>query len=261
MSGSGRTVGERPHERRGGLARGGLARAGGRRGRSETEFDEWLESATERADPFMAWLGVVFGLLVGYELAVEVSQPAATALALIGWSIWTLFAVEFAAKLWLAPNRCRFLRRHGLQVAMLLIPTLRVLRFLRLVRLGRALPAARIVSSSYRSVGTARRLFRSRIGYLAGVSVVAAIAFAELAFLFERSADNGIFGSFGDAVTWSFSAVLALQAEPVPATIGGRITMLLAFAFGVVIVASLAGTIGAFLVDERRERAQGEEDG
>lgn len=33
--------------------------------REEALFEGWLETATERADPFMAWLGVVFALLVG----------------------------------------------------------------------------------------------------------------------------------------------------------------------------------------------------
>jgi hypothetical protein len=47
--------------------------------------------------------------------------------------------------------------------------------------------------------------------------------------------------------------VLALQADPVPASAGARVVMLLGFGFGLVIVASLAGTVGAYLVEERRD--------
>ncbi len=227
-----------------------------RRGCDENEFERWLAWVTERADPPMAWLGVVFALLVGYELAVEVGPTTARILEWAGWSIWAVFLLEFGAKLWLAPRRLRFLRRHWFQAAALLVPTLRIFRFLRLLRLGRALPAARVVSSSYRSVGTARRLFRSRLGYLGATGVVVAIAAAELAYLFERHQPEPAFGSFGDALLWAFAAVLALQADPVPSSVGGRITMLGAFLFGVVVVASLAGTVGAFLVEERRERAE-----
>ncbi len=229
-----------------------------RTGRSENEYEVWLEQVTERADPFMAWLGVVFALLVGFELAVEVSADTARALEWMGWGIWAVFVLEFLAKLWLAPRRLRFLRRHWLQAAALVVPTLRVFRFLRLLRLGRALPAARVVSSSYRSVGTARRLFRSRLGYLAATAVVVSIAVAELAFLFERGRRDPAFESFSDALLWSFATVLALQADPVPMSLGGRIAMLAGFLFGVVVVASLAGTVGAFLVEERRERAERE---
>jgi voltage-gated potassium channel len=222
-------------------------------------FELWLRDVSERADPFMAWLGVVFALLVGYELAVELTPGASRAVTLVGWGIWGVFAVELAVQLWLAPSRIGFLRRHWLRVVVLVVPTLRVLRFLRLLRLGRALPATRIVSSSYRSVGTAKRLFRSRLGYLGATAVVVAIAVAELAYLFERDRTDPAFSSFGDAVLWAAATVLALQADPVPESVGGRIAMLAGFAFGVVVVASLAGTVGAYLVEERRERAAAEE--
>ncbi len=127
----------------------------------------------------------------------------------VGWAIWALFAAELAAGLWLAPSRGRFLRRHWLQLAGLLVPTLRVLRFVPLLRrLGRALPAARVLSTSYRTAGSARRLLR----YLVAVSGVVVIAVAELAFLFERSHPRGVFPSFGDALLWSFATVVALRA-------------------------------------------------
>lgn len=230
------------------------------RGCSEREFDDWLARATEWADPFMAWLGVVFALLVGFELAVEVSPVTATALEIAGWTIWGVFLLEFLAKLWLAPRRLPFVRRHWIQVLMLVIPTLRVLRFVRLVWLGRALPAARVVSSSYRSAGTAKRLFRSRLGYLGALSAVVVVAVAEVAFVFEREAREGVFSSFGDALLWSFASVVALQGDPVPTTTGAHLAMLAGFVFGLVIIASVAGTVGAFLVEDRRERAVGEGD-
>lgn len=226
--------------------------------RDEDEFEVWLEHVTERVDPFMAWLGVVFALLVGFEFAVEVSPETGRALEWAGWAIWAVFLLEFLAKLWLAPRRLRFLRRHWLQGLALVVPTLRVLRFLRLLRLGRALPAARVVSSSYRSIGTARRLFRSRLGYLAATAVVVVVAVAEIAFLFERDRSDPAFDSFGDALLWSLATVLALQADPVPGSVGGRLAMLAGFLFGLVVVASLAGTVGAFLVEERRERVERE---
>ncbi len=231
-----------------------------RKGCDEHEFDDWVRAATERADPFMAWLGALFALLVGYDIAVDVTPRSSSVLEIAGWTIWGIFALEFLAKLSLAPVKTRFLRRHWLQIVMLAVPTLRVLRFLRLLRLGRALPAARVVSSSYRTVGTSRRLFRSRLGYLGATTVVVAIAVAELAFLFERDAAEPAFDSFGDAVLWGFSVVLALQGDPIPETVGARVAMLAGFVFGLVVVASLAGAIGAFFVDERRERASVEDE-
>lgn len=225
----------------------------------EDELEERLEQALERADPFMAWLGVLFALLIGYELAVDLGSDARQVLSIAGWVIWGLFLTEFAAHLYLAPQRLRYMRRHWVRALAIVIPTLRVLRFARLLRLGRALPAARVVTSSYRVAGTARKLLRTRLAYLGALTVVVAVAVAELAFLFERDAARPAFSSFGDAVLWALTVVVALQGDPTPSTTGARLVMLAGFAFGLVVVATLAGSIGAFLVDDRRERADAED--
>lgn len=225
--------------------------AAARRSGDEDAFEARLEDALERADPFMAWLGVLFALLIGYELAVDLGSSAQLAVTIAGWVIWGLFAAEFVTHLYLAPRRLRYVRRHWIRALAIVIPTLRLLRFVRLLRLGRALPAARVVTSSYRVAGTAGKLLRTRLAYLGGLTTIVAVAVAELAFLFERDASQPVFDSFGDALLWAFTAVIALQGDPTPTTTGARLAMLAGFSFGLVVVASLAGTIGAYLVEER----------
>lgn len=223
--------------------------------RSERDFDAWVRAVTERADPFMAWLGILFALLVGYDIAVDLTPGAARALEIAGWAIWSVFALEYGTKIWLAPRRARYIRRHWWQPILLAVPFLRFLSFLRLARIGRALPASRVISSSYRAAGTARYLFRSRLGYLGAISTVSTIAIAELAYLFERGVQGSAFDSFGDALLWSAAVVTGLQADPAPESTGARIVMIGGFMIGLVVIASLAAVIGSFLIDERRERA------
>jgi len=78
---------------------------------------------------------------------------------------------------------------------------------------------------------------------------------AELAYLFERDAPGRVFGSFGDAVLWSLSVVLAGQGDPVPASIGGRITMIACLRHG---GDRLAGRSDRRLSGRRAARARGE---
>lgn len=213
----------------------------------------------EWVDPFMAWLGVLFALVVGFDIAAEPSQPWPRIFEWASWAIWGVFALEFFTQVWLAPERLRFVREHWWQPLLIAIPTLRLFRFIRLIRVGRAFPAGRVVSSSYRAAGTAKALLRSRTAYLGGLGVVATIAVAELVYLFERDVEGGIFDNFGDALLWSLAAVLGMQGDPVPVSVAGRLVMIAAFAVGLVVIASLAGTVGAYLLDERRERASVEE--
>jgi voltage-gated potassium channel len=219
----------------------------------EAGYERWLAVQTERWDPLMAWLGIVFALLAVFQLADPgLSGSWNRVLDVTTWVIWVVFVVDFVAKLVAAPSALRFLRVHWLAAIMLLVPTLRVLRFGALLRLGRALPAARVVTTSYRATGVARTLLRSRTSYLAAIAGVVMLATAQLGWLVERP--HGTFASFGDALIWAATSVIALQGDPVPVTVAGRLVMLAAFAVGLVLVATLAGTVGAYLLEERRER-------
>ena len=227
-----------------------------RRERDEPGYERWLARQTERLDPVMAFLGILFTLIVAFQLAdPQLSEPWADGFDAAVWALWGVFVIDFLAKLVAAPSALRFLRRHWLTVVMLLVPTLRLLRFAALIRLGRGLPAARVVTTSYRAAGVARTLLRSRTSFLAAATAVATLAVAQLAWLTERGRDT--FGTFGDALLWAAGAVVGSQGDPVPETGTGRLLMIGAFALGLVVVATLAGTVGAFLLEDQRERADG----
>lgn len=110
----------------------------------------------QRLDVPMAVLAVVWAGLVAYELIAPAGQR--DELALVGNVIWALFVVEFGVKLWVSGNPVRFVRRRWPSVLFLVLPALRVLRVVRALRALRLLPAARVVGSSYRAIGTARSL-------------------------------------------------------------------------------------------------------
>jgi voltage-gated potassium channel len=222
----------------------------------ESEFEGWLRAVEERIGPFMAWLGVVFALLVVLEVAGDDLAPGTRgAIRVAGWVIWVVFLADFAVRLRLAPNRLTFLRRNVLTVVALAVPFLRVLAFLRLARVGRVLPVARALTSGYRAVGTARVLLRSRLGYLAGIASVSVLAVAEVGYLSEQGRAEPAFTSFGDALLWAAAVVLGLQGDPVPPSTGAHLAMIGGFMVGLVIVAALAGALGAFLLESHGERA------
>lgn len=219
------------------------------------DYQRWLGHVSERYDPLLAFLGVAFALIVAFDLADPgLSDGWRSALSTSIWVLWGVFVADFAARLLAAPSAREFLVGHWLAVVMLLIPTLRVLRFASLLRLGRALPAARVVTSSYRAGRAARRVFSSRASYLGGVAALATLAAAQLVWLFERS--HGTFDTFGDALLWACAAVVGMSADPRPESVGGRIVMIGAFGVGVVLIASLAAVVGAYLLDDRDESAR-----
>lgn len=60
--------------------------------------------------------------------------------------MWAAFAVEYAVKLWLAPDRWRFLKANIPDLVIVVGPMLRPLRLLRATRLLRLLRLARAIA-------------------------------------------------------------------------------------------------------------------
>jgi voltage-gated potassium channel len=210
-----------------------------------------------RLDIPMAVLALVWTIFVGYELVAPPDQRGVLTLA--GNVIWVVFILEFLMKLGLSGHPIRFLRRRWPSVLFLLLPFLRIFRVFRAIRALRVLPAARVIGSSYRAVGTAQGLLEGRIAFLLATTAIAVVSGGQLLFLLERGRDGGV-GSLGDALWWSANLSISGNAVFEPVTWFGRTIALVLSAYAVVVFASVAAALGAYFVESRAERAAAEDD-
>ena len=211
-----------------------------------------------RLDIPMAVLAVVWALLIAYELiAPEAHRPALT---MAGNVIWGVFLAEFVLKLWVSRNPLRFLRRRWPSVLFLVLPALRFFRVLRAVRAIRLLPAARVVGSSYRAVGTARNLLKDRVIFLLATTAIAVWGGAQLLYLTERGREGGV-ETLGEALWWSASLAIGNNMVFEPVSLLGKLLAILLSAYAVIVFASIAAALGAFFVEARAERAATERAG
>jgi voltage-gated potassium channel len=210
-----------------------------------------------RLDVPMAALAVVWAALVAYELIAPRDQLGV--LGVVGNVIWAIFGVELLAKLIVSGHPLRFLRRHWPSVLFLVLPVLRVLRVARALRAVRVLPAARVVGSSYRAVGTAKGLLTGRLQFLAAATAITVFGGGQLLFVIERGR-AGALTSLGDALWWSANLSIASNIVHEPVTLAGRLLAIVLSAYAIVVFASLAASLGAFFVESRQERAAVEED-
>lgn len=204
-----------------------------------------------RLDMPMAVLAVVWAALVAYELVAPSAQR--DELAMVGNIVWGLFLVEFVAKLWVSGKPLRYLRRRWPSVLFLALPALRVLRVVRAVRVLRVLPAARVVGSSYRAIGTARSLLGGRLAFLGVATVVVIFSGGQLLYVLEGGTP------LGEALWWSANLALSGSMVFQPTTVAARILALLLTTYAVVVFASVAGSLGAYFLEARAERATEEE--
>lgn len=210
-----------------------------------------------RLDIPMAVLAAVWAGLVAYELIAP--REVLPALTVAGNVIWAIFAVELLAKLIVSGRPGRFLVRHWPSVLFLLLPALRLLRVIRAMRALRVLPAARVLGSSYRAVGTARGLLAGRLQFLLAATAVVAFGSGQLLFVLERGREGAI-TSLGDALWWSANLAVSATLISEPVTLVGRMLAIVLSAYAIVVFASVAAALGAFFVESRQERAVSEDD-
>jgi voltage-gated potassium channel len=87
--------------------------------------------------------------------------------------IWAIFLLDFALKLFLAPQKLRFLKTNWLTAVSLLVPALRVFRVLRVLRVLRGVRLIRVVSSLNRSMKSLGASMKRRgFGYVVLLALV-----------------------------------------------------------------------------------------
>lgn len=201
------------------------------------ERQDWAERLAGRLDGPMSVLGILFLFVVlGQTLA---RNPAlSTALTVAGWALWLVFAVEFGLRLYVAPDRTRFLRRFWWQALFLVVP---FLRFLRLVRLLRFVRATGVVSSAVRGSRSAGRLLSSRLGWLLAVTAAVVLAGSQLVMV------TGHYSEYGTAL--HDVAYATITGEPMNGR-GGlvRVLEVVLACYSVVVFAALAAALGAFFL-------------
>jgi voltage-gated potassium channel len=220
--------------------------------------EELREKLDRYLDVPLALASLALVLLAVIELSGEARGPWEARLATLGWVLWGLFFVEFAAKLALAPVKRRYLRQHWLDVLIVLLPFLKVLRLAQVLRATRALPAFRLLVFGGRgSQSTLALLRRRRLGQLAIISAMVMLIGAALGFLLEAGAQGSPIQDFGDALWWSAALVTTIGSELYPVTTAGRILgfVLMIYAIGIFtyFIGSVASVLVAFDAGQTRK--------
>lgn len=202
----------------------------------QTRLQRW-ESKAEWA---LAGCALVFLILYTYEV---LGEPTGRMQTMVSWSLTLLylpFVVDYLVRLYLAEERLRWFIRHPLDLAVVTLPFLQPLRFLRLVALVRILQ---------RAFGDA---IRGRvIGFTAfGATLLAYVAaLAELRV--ERYAPDSHITNFGDALWWAITTLSTVgYGDYVPVTAQGRMIAVLLMIGGISLIGVVTATVATWIVRE-----------
>ena len=212
-----------------------------------------VERIEHLLDAPATFLAVVFVLALAAELVLTAQgEPVPSLLAWTQTTIWIIFGVQFAIGFVVSPERWRYLRRHWITAASLLLPFLRILRILRAAGVLRAFSGVRALTAFNRAARSLANLVAwSRAGYPLALAGVAAVLGSATLFLFESDHPRTQIDTYPEAVWWTLTTLTTVGASTEPQSLGGRIVGLLVMVSGLILLGYVAGVVGALLFDRR----------
>ena len=96
---------------------------------TEGSQEEALDRFSQRSDPVMMVLALVWLPVLVIPLVTTLHGSVALTFDIVDYVIWVAFGVEYAVKIWLANDKKRFFTHHLVDLAVVAVPVLRPLRF------------------------------------------------------------------------------------------------------------------------------------
>ena len=202
--------------------------------RTSEAYDAW-ESSTN-------WLLMALSLLFVFvliaPLVFHLTPTQQTMIFVANVAIWVVFLVDYVVRLYLAPERWRFVRTHVVDLLVVAVPFLRPLRLLRLFAI--------LVEFTRRSQ---KSLAGRATALVFTVAAVIMTVSAVVVFNFERTNHSSNIKTFPDALWWAVSTVTTVgYGDRFPSTEAGRAIAVVLMLTGIALVGTMTAAIAAWFV-------------
>lgn len=204
----------------------------------------------QTALPMLVLSLAILPLLV-IPLVVDLSSSAETTFFALDWIVWAAFAAEYGIRLYLAPNKGRFVKGNVIDLVVVIVPFLRPLRVVRSARALRLLRAARGTTFLLRAVDAGRDvLTRHKLHYTLLVAMGVTVGSALLVVELERSSSSANIHSLPDALWWSVTTITTVgYGDKFPTTAAGRGVAVVLMILGIALFGLLAGSLASLFIE------------
>jgi voltage-gated potassium channel len=213
------------------------------------------DALRRRYEDATQWPLVVLALLfvAAYAWGVlrpDLPHPLLVTLRVVTVVAWPVFLGDYLLRLTLADQRWRFVRQNWVDGLAVVLPLLRPLRVLSLVRVARVLDR-RLTSTLHGRVAAYVTLTASLVVFMGSLAVFDA----------ERGAPDASITGYGDAVWWALTTITTVgYGDEYPVTEEGRLVAVLLMVGGIALLGVVTAAVASWFVGRVAEAAQAQDD-
>jgi voltage-gated potassium channel len=224
--------------------------------RASRDRGEAFERFSRAVDGPMMVLALAMIPLIVVPLIMDLSPAEDRALVAVDYLVWAAFTVEYVVKLWLAPDRWRFVKANIPDLVIVVVPMLRPLRVLRGVRLLRLLRLARLVAFAVEGLSEVRAVLRRRgLSWVLLSALALNLIAAALVLSFERDVPSSNIHSYPDALWWAVTTITTVgYGDRFPMSPAGRGVAVVLMVSGIALFGIITASIAAYFVESKAEQ-------
>jgi voltage-gated potassium channel len=192
-------------------------------------------------------LALAFLIAFSYPAFVD-PIPASTQILLnsVQWISWIAFAADLIYGLTKSNDRKRYLMKHPLEVAAVLLPFLRPLRLMRVISFG-GLALQKVAIGRQFAITVKVAISAFFISYIAAIQIT----------ISERDVEGSNIKTFSDGLWWAVTTVTTVgYGDRFPTTTEGRLLAVLLMITGISLVGVITASVAAWFVKMSQEDAQ-----
>jgi len=225
--------------------------------RTKEQKAELLERYERASELPMAFLALLLVPLLVIPLLADLGDGLDTSFFAIDVFIWGVFFLDISWRLFLAPEKLRYLRANWIDATLVVLFFLRPLRALRSVRLLRLLRLSAlgvVIGVIWRRVE--RVLAHRHFGFAILFFALVTLVIAGIVFELERGHDDASITSFGDAAWWAIVTITTVgYGETYPVTGAGRALAAVLMIVGISLFGVVAANLASIFVKQDDKEA------
>ena len=211
--------------------------------RDPTRLQHWIQRTSQPLD----LLALVFlaAIYVQWLFAATASGGWLVRVAnLVSWLVWLAFAVDYVVRLYLSPDRGDFVRNHKLDLLMVLLPFLRMVRVVLILR------------KSVSRIST-EQIASSLLLLAAGLVSLGALTEWRL----EYQAPDATITTIGRSFWWAMVTTTTVgYGDEFPVTPAGRVVAVGVMLVGIGLIGTVSATVASWFVARKRENDDAADD-